>query len=541
MARSYRGVRPKQHHVYDIPQILQLFDITRNTATNWQKAGLRVVDDAHPILITGAELIRFHTERKITGHQSLKTGQFMCRRCGTRVYPDIETVSVPDAGRPDRSVRGECPDCKRTVRKFVNRMTCEAILACQNSNTPLLSLDEKDSPIPGHIGNPTAVTCRTWTPGNERVLYLYLKLLGQFHERTIDAIMATVRQFEAFLDGKRFDRLKPGDVSAWRDHILKRGLPGSPMALSRSTICHHASHLKHFLDWLVKQDGYRKLNGSLADYIKLPKGQSAALLQPEPAPYPTAEEAIAMVEAMPTDNLVQRRDRAIVATAFLTGLRVGSLASLRFGDIAPSEKAVRIDGRSVRAKNGKSQETFWFPVGPVLEGIVADWLKELEALGVRAGDALFPPNEALISRTTLIRNRDRPIACWKTEDGISRAFSLACQAASVRPYTPHSARHFVTALGHKICRTEEHREAWSKNLGHSKRQITVSHYAKMTPQEHKSVMARLRLGDIETEDEKDLLLAFHEHRLVRGSQEFELAERIHIARLTRIRNSSKLD
>ncbi len=539
MARSYRGIRPKQHHVYDFAQMFQLYGITRNTGTNWQKAGLRVVDDGHPLLVTGAELIRFHTERKVTGHQPLKTGQFLCRRCRTRVYPDIETVSVPELGRPERFVRGVCPDCTGTVLKLVSRTTCEAILACQNSNTPLRSLDEDDSPSPGGIGTHTEVTCITWTPDNERVLYLYLKFLGQFHEHTVDAIMATIRKFESFHKGKRFDRLKPDDVSAWRDHILKRGSPGSPMALSRSTVRHHASHMKQFLEWLVKQDGYRRLNASLGDYVKLPKGQSAALLQPQPDPYPTAQEATAMVKAMPADDRVQRRDRAIVATAFLTGLRAGSLASIRFGDIDPTEKAVRVDARFIRAKNGKSQETVWFPVGPVFEDIVTDWLKELEALGARADDALFPPNGALVSRLRLTRQLGQPIACWKTEDGIGRAFSIACEAAGVQPYTPHSARHFLVALGNEICRTEEHREAWSKNLGHSKRQITVSHYAKMTLNEHKSVMARLRLGDIETEDEKDLLLAFHEHRLVRGSQEFEMAQRIHIARLTRFEKSSK--
>lgn len=220
-------------------------------------------------------------------------------------------------------------------------------------------------------------------------------------------------------------------------------------------------------------------------------------------------------------------------------MRAGSLASLRFGDIDQVEKAVRVDGRSVRAKNGKSQETFWFPVGPVFEDIVTDWLKELEALGAHADDALFPPNDALVNRLRLTRHLDQPIVCWKTEGGISRAFSIACEAAGIQPYTPHSARHFLAAFGKEVCRTEEYREAWSKNLGHSKRQITVSHYAKMTPQEHRSAMLRLRLGDIETNDEKDLLLAFHEHRLVHGSPEFELAERTHIARLIRLQKSSK--
>jgi integrase len=539
MARSYRGIRPKRHFVYSVDEVLGLFDISRNTVTNWRNAGLQVVDDAHPILITGAELERFHRDRKQDGKHRLKTGQFNCRRCATMVYPDIGTVSISDMEQGQCFVRAECPDCMGTVRKFFSRATCEAILACQKLNTPLQSLDEEDSPNPGSIGKPTRSTCRTWTPGNERVLYLYLKWAGQFHPRTVDAIMTAVRGFETFHRGKRFDHLKVTDVSAWRDHILKRGVPGSSEGLSRSTIRHRASHLRQFLKWLVKQDGYRRLNPTLCDYANLPKGQSAKLQQPPPRPYPTMEQAAAMVQAMPAGSLIQRRDRAVVATAFLTGLRAGSLAALRFGDIDACEKDVRVDARHVRAKNGKSQQTFWFAVDPVFETIVEAWLAELARLDARPDDALFPPNDALEHHSFLMREAGRPIAGWKSGGGIARAFKAACDAAGLQHYTPHTARHCLVALGKEICHREDSRDAWSMSLGHETRQVTVSNYAKMTQEQHKSVMARMRQGDIESENEKDLLLALHEHRLARGTPEFERAERLHEARMKRHRGETQ--
>jgi integrase len=526
MARSYRGVRPQRHFVYSVDDVISLFGISRNTLTNWKKSGLRCVDDAHPLLITGAELARFHRERKEQGRQPLKVGQFICRRCAIRVYPDAGTLSAAEIGRMCSLVRAQCPDCEGTVIKLFSGTILEAVFACQKANAPLRSLDEEDSPIPGDVGKHAGATRPTWTPGNERVLHLYLKFAGQFHARTVEAIMAAIRGFEAFHHGKPFDRLKSDDVSAWRDHLLKRGSPGSPEGLSRSTVRHHASHLRRFLGWLVKQDGHRRLNGSLSDYARLPKGQSAALLQPEPSAYPTPEEAAAMITAMPTGSLIERRDRAVVATAFLTGLRAATLASLRFGDIDVIDQSVRIDARHVRAKNGKSQQIFWFPVGPAFEGVVEAWLEELGHLGARAGDAAFPPNEALGSRSRLVRKSGQPIACWKSEDGIGRAFRAACEAAGLQRYTPHAARHCLAALGNRICRKEEDREAWSKNMGHSTRQVTVSHYAKLTPAEHKSAMAKMRRGDTETEDDKDLLLAYHEHRLVPGSPEFERAWRL---------------
>lgn len=38
---------------------------------------------------------------------------------------------------------------------------------------------------------------------------------------------------------------------------------------------------------------------------------------------------------------------------------------------------MRVDARHVRAKNGKSQHTFWFAMDPAFETIVEAWLAEL--------------------------------------------------------------------------------------------------------------------------------------------------------------------
>jgi integrase len=375
----------------------------------------------------------------------------------------------------------------------------------------------------------------SWTPANERILHAYLVFAGQYHQRTIEAVLASIRDFERCLAPKSFEGITPKDVSDWRDHLLRRGDPDAPGARSRSTVRHRASHVRTFLRWLVQQPGYRRLNPGLADYARLPKAASAALLQPPPRPYPSLEEALAMVAAMPRRSMRERRDRAIVAVLFLTGLRADTAASIRFGDLDPEARSVQVNARHVRSKNGKSLTVSWFPVGEAFEAILRGWIAELRQYGAEAGDALFTQDAALSGRRTLIRPDASPLKPWASSDPIRRAFKNGCRAAGLPAYTPHAARHFLKALGDELCRTEQQRDAWSKNLGHETRQITVSHYAKITDAQRKDILDRMRSGETETEEDLRLLVAYYEYRLTPGSPELERAQRLADARRARSR------
>lgn len=88
MSRSYDCVRPKIHFVYDIDNIMSLYNVGRNTVTNWMREGLRPSDDQTPKLFSGYEIKRFHDERRERSKTGkLRSGEFICLRCKTAVLP----------------------------------------------------------------------------------------------------------------------------------------------------------------------------------------------------------------------------------------------------------------------------------------------------------------------------------------------------------------------------------------------------------------------------------------------------------------------
>jgi DNA replication protein DnaC len=66
---------------------------------------------------------------------------------------------------------------------------------------------------------------------------------------------------------------------------------------------------------------------------------------------------------MPGATDIERRDRALIAFAILTGARDGAIASFNLRHIDISEGKIDQDAREVRTKFSKSFVTTFFPVG----------------------------------------------------------------------------------------------------------------------------------------------------------------------------------
>jgi integrase len=298
---------------------------------------------------------------------------------------------------------------------------------------------------------------------NDRLLLQWLGHAGRYAPKTATAHLASIRAFEALAGGKPFAMLTVQDAENWRSTMIATEGGG----LSRATLRHRASHLRLFFSWLGKQTGYRNL-AALEACFDLPRRFQARTI-PQPRAWPEMDEAVAMLKAMPTDTLIDQRARAILAFAFLTGFRADALITVRLRHIDLEGRKATHDGEEMRTKNGKSFVVRWFPR--------------------------------------------------------SEAFRLASRGVT-QDYSPHSARHTLAHLGDQLCRTGEQRKAWSLNLGHSSEAITWAHYGKISDTRCDEVFEAFDEETPATSNEAELMLAYHEHRLMRGTPEFDLAEEL---------------
>lgn len=487
LSRSYKNVFPKKFWVYSVEELIRLYSVNANTVSNWVSDGLTSSDQRKPYLFQGAELQRFHKERRLRTSSKLLPGQFFCFGCKARVFPDIHVVTdvCPENGK--HMFAAECPDCSTLIRKVSGEADRAIVEDCRNPNTNRHCLHEEDRMGTVGIGTSSNLKTENLHTQNDRIIHDWLTYANQYDVKTIDRHIAAIRYCEKVLSGKPFNKLTHEDIAKVRDDLKRRSGVDAVDSFSASSIKHLVSHLSAFLAWLLMQNGYKSLPQDLQGYLKLPKAVLASAAQVNRKNYPTLEEERLLLVAMPSWSLFDQRARAIFALAFLGALRADTLISLRIKHVDISRRLILQDGNAVRAKAGKSLGIVWFPIPKCFEDAVIDWVHALERLGFTDEDALFPETGRLKYRQRGEGEDYKSVPVMSTTHAVTQAFTIACRESAVK-FTPHSAKHTIGAERDERPLTQIERKAWSENMGHENEQITERHYGKLSDERRFEVL-----------------------------------------------------
>ncbi len=510
MSRSYKGVLLKKHRVYSVVELMSAYSASANTVTNWVKGGLAPSDGQKPHLFRGASVQEFHKRKRREARSNLLPGQFLCRGCQSAVFPVVGTIVDHVAANGKHMYSAECPSCSTKLQKISSETDRDLVEDCRNPNTPTDCLHEQNTSMCGGIGTGAEKDVPNLHEENDRIIHKWQTYAGGYTDKTIDKHLAAIRFFENTLLGKPFAKLSTDDFAAVRDELKRRATAQSAESMSASTIKHAVSHIVTFFDWLLKQDGYKRLPKDFAGYLKLPKAVLARSAQVKQKEFPSLSEAEVLLNAMPSKSLVDLRARALFALAFLGALRADTLISLRIKHFDQERRLILQDASVVRAKAGKTLNVFWFQIPVTFESAVVDWIEKLHWLGFSAEDALFPDTKHLKHRYRSSGRNAAPVPVMSTTHAVTDAFKVACRNSETK-YTPHAAKHTIGAERDIRALTHEERKAWSLNMGHESEQTTERHYGTMSDERRFEVLESI--GSKKTidprklsESEKDMIL-----------------------------------
>jgi len=141
----------------------------------------------------------------------------------------------------------------------------------------------------------------------------------------------------------------PQDVEGWIQHLTDKGL-------SSATIYAHASRLSSWYKWAMSDDRTKQLVQGNPVVLARPKAPKAynniqAL---------TPKEITALLDAVPRDTVVGKRDYALLVWYLLTGHRRAEVARLKWGDLKRNgalQVTFLIKGGDYRAE--QVSETCW--------------------------------------------------------------------------------------------------------------------------------------------------------------------------------------
>lgn len=329
-------------------------------------------------------------------------------------------------------------------------------------------------------------------PDNERIkrkYFAYLKEAMRHSEPTVDASAKALSRFENHTRYKDFKAFHYEQAIAFKKHLAEQKGQRSDEKLSKATLHATLTQLKRFFQWLAREPGYKsRIQYSDAEYFNLSDKDTRIATAQREQRSPTLEQVKHVINTMPADTDIERRNRALVAFTLLTGARDSAIASMKLKHVDLIAGCVNQDAREVKTKFSKTFNTFFFPVGEGIRVIVADWvtyLREDQLWG--NDDPLFPATRIALGATQQFEVAGLARDHWSTASPIRTIFRDAFVSAGLPYFNPHSFRNTLVQLGQDVCKSPEQFKAWSQNLGHEKVLTTFLSYGEV---------ACLRQGEI---------------------------------------------
>ena len=233
-------------------------------------------------------------------------------------------------------------------------------------------------------------------------------------------------------------------------------------------------------------------NYSDADYFSLSLKDTAIAKAANEERIPTLEQIRHVIDAMPFETDIEKRNRALIAFILLTGARDNAAASIRLNHVNLDEGRIFQDATQVRTKFSKSFTTFFFPVGEDILEIFADWVTFLQKERLWGlDDPLFPATRMALGANGHFESAGLDRKCWANATPIRRIFRAAFEGVGLPYFNPHCFRKTLALFGQEVCQTPEESKAWSQNLGHESVMTTFSSYGQVNDRRQAEIIRSL--------------------------------------------------
>jgi hypothetical protein len=110
--RNANPNRVKLHYSYTIGELAACFGVHKNTVRNWQRQGLKPIDDNRPILFHGGSVREFVMRRNKQRKQPCPVGTLYCLRCRVPRRPALDMVDYIPVKAGSGNLKAICEDCE---------------------------------------------------------------------------------------------------------------------------------------------------------------------------------------------------------------------------------------------------------------------------------------------------------------------------------------------------------------------------------------------------------------------------------------------
>lgn len=239
---------------------------------------------------------------------------------------------------------------------------------------------------------------------NERMKFKYrnhLKRINRKDWKTVIAELKHIIVFEQFINFSSFAKYNDELAHSYIQFLTKKGC-------SLSFLNDNLRSLRNLLYWLERQRGYRgKIKYDHIEYLNISKNQLLTAKASNYKKYYTFNEILSTINSMPTTNIIDRRNKAIVCLQALCGLRVSELRTVKIRSIICEDGKyfVHINPKIIQTKFAKTRNANFLSLPENTTKTVIDWKNYLLSIGFIGDDFLFPQVQNSFTQGSLIEKK----------------------------------------------------------------------------------------------------------------------------------------
>lgn len=352
----------------------------------------------------------------------------------------------------------------------------------------------------------------------KREFFEQLKGARGFSKTSVRSHAEAINQWEIFTKCEDFSAYDKSKAVAFTEWLGTRGAKTKSGKISLVTQYNYLRRIKKFFVWLADQPKYKSkiLKGDI-DYLRLSKADAQVARAGTTKKMPNFEDARKIIEGITGDSEIDRRDRALISFALITGARISAIISLKMKNFDKILKQIdQNPGDGVRTKNSKRILTTFFPIGwndP--EKYFMDWYMYLESKNFQPNDPIFPITEgSFVDRKNKHFKETVGQNAWVGTGAARNIFDKRCKDVGLPYFHPHSFRHLIVSILSKKRLTEEEKRAISMNLGHENVGTTFGAYGYGSMNNETAIKIVQKLKDIQEGASDTLQLSDQEKAVI---------------------------
>lgn len=289
-----------------------------------------------------------------------------------------------------------------------------------------------------------------YNPENEISKYNFFEHLEHVKEKdpkTVDQYAKAIHEFEIATKFKSFAGYNIEWAKDFKYHLENKKNQRTGRSISKSLYLHYVNHVRQFLFWSRENFKlHKKIKKDQIEYLRVAKNDANKARAVNHQESYDVKDILSTIRNMPEDNILHKRNKAMISLMLLTCPRISSFQTSRIKSIRYFDDydiwALMQDPKSHNTKYSKKIISFFIGQSKDIINNIISWRDYLMLEGFEGNDYLFPKIPSAFNKD---RKKELTLSndMIKSQTVIRDLFKEAFNNNNLPYIKPHNFRHSI--------------------------------------------------------------------------------------------------